>query len=99
MTDAEWGEDWVRVVGLCLGGNALPEVDENGNQVTDDPFLILLNGHHEPVAFNLPTSSTSDRWEVLFDTASDAGAQQTRQIRAGRRYKVKERSLVLLRGN
>ncbi|HEY7032105.1 MAG TPA: glycogen debranching protein GlgX [Thermomicrobiales bacterium] len=98
MTDAEWGEDWVRAVGLCLGGEALPEVDANGDQVTDDTFLVLLNGHHQPVPFTIPPIMSCERWEVLLDTASDSVPGRPRRVRVGRRYKVKERSLVLLRG-
>jgi isoamylase len=97
MTDAEWGEDWVRVIGLCLGGDALPEFDERGEQVTDDTFLILLNGHYEPVPFTLPSTLSAERWEVVLDTTDDAPPARARKIRNGRRYRLKERSLVLLR--
>jgi isoamylase len=97
MTDAEWGEGWVRVVGLCLGSDALPEVDEQGNQVTDDTFLILFNGYHEPVPFVLPARLSAERWQLLLDTSKDAVAKRMRSLQAGQKYKLKERSLVLLR--
>jgi glycogen operon protein len=97
MTDAEWGESWVRVVGLCLGGDILPEVDEKGNPVTDDTFLLLFNGHHEPVPFALPSCMAAERWEVLLDTSTAGLPTRKRTLRVGHRYKLKERSLVLLR--
>ncbi len=97
MTDAEWGEGWVRVVGLCLGGDALPEVDEHGDQITDDTFLILFNGHHEPVPFSLPTCLGATRWEVLLDTSCASVPKRKRWQRAGQTFKLGERSLVLLR--
>jgi glycogen operon protein len=96
MTDAEWGDGWVRVVGLCLGGDTLPEVDEQGNQVTDDTFLLLFNGHHEPVSFKLP--SFTERWEIVLDTADSSPSVPALTFAAGESRTLRERSLVVLRG-
>ena len=97
MTDAEWGEDWVRVVGLCLGGEALPEVDEQGNQVTDDTFLILFNGYHRHVPFTLPGCLATEQWELVLDTSMTAPPKRKRSVAAGHVYRLKGRSLVLFR--
>jgi glycogen operon protein len=98
MTDAEWGEGWVRVIGLCLGGDALPEVDEQGNQVTDDTFLLLFNGHHEPVSFELPACGSALRWENVLDTADSSPPEPASTLAAGESRALQARSLVLLRG-
>ncbi len=97
MTDAEWEQDWTRVVALGLGGECLPEVDKHGNQVTDDTFLILLNGHHEPVPFTLPADPAATRWEVVIDTATSAAPDPKRTVSGGKAYDLAERSLVMLR--
>ena len=97
MGDAEWGEDWVRVIGLGLGGDVLPEVDSLGQPVTDDTFLLLLNGHHEDVPFTLPGCFGAERWEPVLDTALDDPFTQRAPIATGTPYDLLARSLVLLR--
>ncbi len=97
MGDAEWGEDWVRVIGLGLGGDVLPEVDPLGQPVTDDTFLLLLNGHHEDVPFILPSCFGAERWELVLDTALDDPFTQREPIATGTPYELFARSLALLR--
>ena len=98
MGDAEWGEDWVRVIGLGLGGDVLPEVDPLGQPVTDDTFLLLLNGHHEDVPFTLPSCFGAERWELVLDTVPGRPVRHSRADRY--RHSLRAcvaRSLVLLR--
>ncbi len=97
MGDAEWGEDWVRVIGLGLGGDVLPEVDPLGQPVTDDTFLLLLNGHHEDVPFTLPSCFGAERWEPVLDTSQDEPFAIREPIATGTAYELCARSLVLLR--
>jgi isoamylase len=97
MGDAEWAEDWVRVIGLGLGGDVLPEVDQLGQPVTDDTFLLLLNGHHEDVPFTLPGCFDAQRWEPILDTALDDPFAPREPIPTGTQYPLCARSLALLR--
>jgi isoamylase len=68
MTDEEWGLGWVRSLGLMLNGETLNDVDEAGEPIKDDTFLILLNCHHEPIQFFLPKPFLEGKWEVILDT-------------------------------
>ena len=36
MSDEDWNCSWVRCIGMLLEGEALHEVDENGEPITDD---------------------------------------------------------------
>src|SRR5581483_2021309 len=74
MTDEEWSTVWVRTLGMRLGGDAIPSLDENGKPVEDETLLVLLNAHWEAVPFVLPQRPASGHWELLVDTA--AAAQQ-----------------------
>src|SRR5947209_9761997 len=56
MTDDEWKQSSARVLGIFLGGQALPEQTERGMPVRDDNFVLLLNAHHEDVPFSLPAT-------------------------------------------
>ncbi len=69
MKDEDWNEGgWMRTIGMFLAGNA-PEIrNREGQQVTDDDFLLLLNSHHESVAFRMPESLNPSEWSVEFPT-------------------------------
>ena len=98
MTDEEWEEGWARAIAMRLGGNALTEVDTEGNRLVDDDLFLLLNGHVEPVLFCLPPEG-DDEWSVVVDSASgEVNANGGgRTIIAGENFKLPARSLLLLR--
>lgn len=58
MTEEDWQKGFVKCLGLRLAGDAIEETDMNGQRIVDDTFLMLLNAHHEPLSFILPTHST-----------------------------------------
>ena len=50
-------EDWAKgllTLGIRLAGDAIEEMDDLGNPIIDDSFLLLLNAYHEAVPFTLP---------------------------------------------
>src|SRR5205814_880071 len=49
MTEEDWTNAYTRCFGLRLAGDAITELDDMGHRVVDDTFLVLLNGHHEPM--------------------------------------------------
>jgi isoamylase len=59
---------------VFLNGQAITEPDQEGDPVTDDSFLILFNGHHEPVEFRLPGTAIGEKWHVTVDTFQDREA-------------------------
>jgi glycogen operon protein len=95
MTDEEWTNGSTRCLGLRLAGDAIEEVDQEGEAIRDDSFLLLLNAHHEPLDFVLPAHRARVRWELVVDTRD--WAQGPRAFRAGDQYPLEARSLVLLR--
>jgi len=97
MSDADWDSHWLRCLGLRLAGDALDEMDERGEPVTDDTLLILLNAHHETVPFTLPADAAGDRWEVLVDTHAPELEPGARAVAGGAPLELAPRSLVLLR--
>jgi isoamylase len=95
MTDEEWEAHWGRTLGVRLAGDALHEMDENGEFVEDDTLLLLLNAHTEPVDFRLP-GEPGIVWDVLVDTCSTDGRSDARHD-SGTVLPLAERSLLLLR--
>jgi isoamylase len=95
MTDEEWEADWLRTLGVRFGGDALGEVDENGELLEDDTLLLLMNAHTDDVEFRLP-GEQAVVWDVLVDTSRPDGRSDARH-EAGSAVCLCDRSLMLLR--
>jgi isoamylase len=96
MTDAEWGQSFVRCLGMCLAGRALDEEDERGRPLVDDDLLILLNAHHEAIPFALPSIDGHNAWQTVIDTAHDSGFAPDKGYAPGEVYPLEGRSVALL---
>ena len=94
MTDADWHAQHVRCLGMRLAGDAIDETDERGRRIIDDTLLVLLNAHHETIAFTLPSPGVRHSWTLMFDTADTR--TKKRRIRSGHEYELQGRSLVVL---
>jgi len=95
VDDRAWQVGHARCLGALLRGDALAELDEDGEPTRGDTLLVLLNAHHGPKAFRLPEPAAGWCWEPLLDTA-DGVAEGTARLR-GRHYRLHARSLALLR--
>ena len=68
---------------MLIAGDAPDLVDEHGEPVRDDTFLLLINAHHEPIPFLLPGEEHLE-WELLLDTSNDDGfLKQPRKFSSG----------------
>jgi len=97
MTDEEWTAGWVRCLGVMLNGETLDHVDEAGEPILDDTFLMLLNCHHEPIDFYLPPAPTNSKWEVVLYTDKPAAEPGKVGVGRGKRLPLVRQSLALLR--
>ncbi|KOV61358.1 glycogen debranching protein [Streptomyces sp. MMG1121] len=96
MTDRDWQRGDAHSVTVFLNGDAIAERDSYGRRMTDDSFLLLINGYWEPVGFRLPDHTFAERWTTLIDTADPEGVPDERERKAGTRMRVEARSLVVL---
>jgi isoamylase len=97
MSDEEWGLGWVRCLGMLLNGETIGEVDQSGETVKDDTFLIMLNCHHEPIQFFAPNPPGSEKWEIVIDTNDPALSVNTRYTEPGAAIELVPLSLVVCR--
>lgn len=97
MTLAEWQESTLRSFGFRLCGEAMDEVDERGEAITDDTLLLLLNAQHDPVGFVLTDAHPDRRWELLVDTAALEEPAEALQFPIGASVSLAGRSLQLFR--
>jgi glycogen operon protein len=96
MTDEEWNQEHARTLGVFLSGSAVDEVDERGQLITDEDFVLLMNAHYEEVPFLLPSVASGMSWISLIDTAQDGGISPAAPYDAMTQYRLQPRSLALL---
>jgi isoamylase len=95
MSDEAWSADFVRCLGVRLAGDLIGDLDDQGQPVVGDSFLLLLNAHHEGIPFHLPATKAEHQWERVLDTA-DPAADST-VFAADAVYALSARSLCVLR--
>ena len=92
MSDEDWDSGFVRTIGLRLAGDALGEVDDLGNPIVDDTFLVLFNAWWEEVPFRLPDAPRP--WERVLDTFDDE-AFEGGEFKPKSDYPLRGRSVAL----
>lgn len=97
MTHAEWGEAFAKSLGVFLNGDALPDLDDFGQKVFDDSFYLLLNAHHEPFPFKMPSAKWGKTWEKVFITSEAKFADARETLEAEAQVTLPGRSLMLCR--
>jgi isoamylase len=96
MTDEEWNQEHARTLGMFLSGSAVDEMDERGQLLTDENFLLLMNAHHEEVPFTLPSAAWGMLWVSVLDTHCATGGGPDRPFEAAGTYPLQARSMAVL---
>jgi isoamylase len=95
MSDEAWNAGFTQCLGVLLPGNLICDVDERGGPIIGDSIALLVNAHHQPIPFTLPSCGKDQEWERLIDTTDPEAA--TIKRKSGEQYEVAGRSLVVLR--
>ena len=97
MSEEEWGSPFVRCLGMLVSGDAPDLIDEHGEPLRDDTFLLLINAHHEPIPFLLPGEEHLE-WELILDTTSEQGfLKQPKKFSSGDDVDLGGRACLLLK--
>jgi isoamylase len=96
MTDEEWNQEFARCLGVSLSGQAVDELDERGQRIQDDTFLVLMNAHHEEIPFVVPTPPSQSGWVAILDTSCQTTHRPDAFYAGGSTYPLQARSLALL---
>jgi glycogen operon protein len=95
MTEEEWNAGWIRALGVRLSGEMLDDLNNVGESIRDDTFLLLINSHHENLVFRLPSVSHREiGWELCFDTR-DGGTPEAIRREAGFDFDLMARSIAV----
>ncbi len=97
MSEAEWRASTRGAFGFRLCGEAMDDVDERGEPITDDTLLVLLSNEPDPVPFVLPDPHPGVDWELRVDTALPGDVEPAARRAAGTAVSLGGRSLQLWR--
>ena len=97
MAEVEWRQATLRSFGFRLCGEAMDDVNERGEPITDDSLLVLLNAEATGVEFVLPGAHPGVAWELVVDTAGPGMVEPSPRLEVGARTTVAGRSLQVLR--
>ena len=97
MEASDWEDGgWMRTLGMFLNGMA-PEIrSRDGRGVRDKDFLLLLNAHHEAVAFRISYQLYHSGWKIAFDTARPDLPLEVEIVKRNRIVDMAPRSFVVL---
>jgi glycogen operon protein len=97
MTQRDWRRGDARAIGVFLNGEEIPTQTPQGEPVVDASFLLLFNGHYEPIEFKLPTKRFGTRWQFVLSTAEPSVPDGARSYTARASVPVESRSVLVLR--
>jgi isoamylase len=96
MTDDEWNNGYVRCFGMAMGGEAMEEWSDRGEQIRDANFLLLFNADGGSIDFTLPDFGLSRGWCVMLDTARPELPEKHLCLPDGQTVTLEGRSMMVL---
>ena len=85
MTRRDWDNTGSRAIGAFLNGEELGTQNAHGEELRDDSFLLLFNGHFEEITFRLPARRFATRWEVVLRDRASARPSASSRAATSRR--------------
>ncbi len=95
MTDDDWHDESITVIGLFVTGTPLRAPGPHGEQQVDSSFMIWLNAAAEPVDVRLPENEWVQAGDVVVST--DPAHAVGTPVKAGDVLTLDARSVVVLR--
>jgi glycogen operon protein len=98
FTASEWQDPDARSLALYLDGADAPDRAEDGTDLLDDDFLLLVNAWWEPLSFVVPATRSGQVWVKEIDTFDPEIGLPADKMTAGEAVTAGPRSVVVLRG-
>ncbi len=97
MTEPDWHDGARRSLSFLLRGEAgRYHLTAAGDPQPDLSYFVILNAHHEPAAWTLPSIEKGRGWTLVLDTDQPEPFEGDETLADGATYSVQARSLVLL---
>ena len=97
MDDGDWDSGFGKSIAVYLNGHGIPDLDNRGQRVTDDSFMLFFNAHYEPIEFTMPPSEFGASWEPVVDTSDPVRIVGAKPIDAAEPVTLDGRSVLVLR--
>ena len=97
MTEQHWKEGLAKSIAVFLNGDEIGMHGPQGEEITDDSFLLLFNASEAAITFTLPVGDLGDEWAAAIDTNDPMLEEGERVAKAGEEVLVEARSLVVFR--
>jgi isoamylase len=97
MDDADWDSGFGKSIAVYLNGHGIPDLDNRGQRVTDDSFMLFFNAHYESIEFTMPPSEFGVSWEPVVDTSDPVHIAGAKPIDAAQPVTLDGRSVLVLR--
>ena len=97
MTLVDWARGDAFALGAFLNGEEIPTLDERGEPMEDESFIVLFNAWREPVTFVLPPARFGRRWAHELCTAEPELEPNGKAYAARAAVLVEARALRVLR--
>jgi len=68
LSDEAWGQEWNKSIAVLFNGKTMDCMDEEGEPVIDDSFLIIVNAADQGVEYTLPEPPNKTPWRQVLDT-------------------------------
>lgn len=95
MGEEGWNAGFNQCFGMRMAGDLIGDIDERGQAIKGDSFLILMNAFHDPIPFTIPARVKGERWQRLIDTALPG--REPEWFASEQPYDLKGRSMVIFR--
>jgi isoamylase len=96
MTRRDW-QDGAGVLGMFLNGSEITTPGPRGEDIEDDSFLLLFNGHGDDCVFTLPNRRYGANWLLELSTAHPDAEPGSERYVARSEVPVLTRSVVVLK--
>ena len=93
MSGQDWEVGYARSLGVFING-AFLGLDDRGQRITDDSFLLLFNAHNEPVEFRLPDQTFGREWNIKITTQAELETSST--VAAGTQIMIGAHAMVVM---
>jgi isoamylase len=99
MKEQNWDDGFGKAIAVFLNGDGITDLDQRGDPVVDDSFLMAFNAHYENIEFTLPGVTYGTEWTVVVDTTTGEVVTEPGKetVSAAGALTVTARSLVVLR--
>ena len=93
MSAQDWEVGYARSLGVFING-AFLGIDDRGQRITDDSFLLLFNAHNEPVEFRLPDQKFGLEWDIKITTQAESETGST--VAAGTQVMIGAHAMMVM---